>query len=734
MKKILILPLLAILGYILIFFSPLIKGYLPIPADPIVGLYHPWRDYFSQQYSSGIPYKNFLVTDPVRQQLVWRKLSIESIKSGNFPGWNPYSLAGTPLAGNVQSAAFYPLNIFYAVFPFSTAWTWQILLQTILGAIFMFLFLKSKKLALPAVAMGTMAWVGSGFFIAWWSLNTLVSCAIYLPLMLLSIDNILTSRRSFSWMLVFAFATASSFLAGASQIFLYILIFSGFYFLISCKFKFKKSSLWLVVGLFLVLLITLPQWFSVWNFSLNSVRSINLNSWQQDGWFLPWQNLIQFVAPDFFGNPATLNYFGIWNYMEFVGYIGLIPLIFALAAAIKFQKEYRFFVISVLLSLVLMLPTIFAKIPYVFQIPILSLAQPTRLMFLVDFSLAVLCAYGFNWWLGSSSKLKISTLVSVLVGLILLGSFLIAKQNHWDISIRNLYLPLAFFATFVLIVVINKRYVTAITILILALTAGDLARFGLKFEPYSSGQWLFPDTKTINFLRDNVGQLNRVATTDDQVFPANFSNYYRLQFVGGYDSVILSRYAEFISALQRGSADIGVGLGFNRIIIPNNLNNRLFNLLNAKYVLSLRSINTPGYKLVYQEGETKVFENANALPRFFYVKKVTYVNKERALETLFSNSFNPVKEAVVEMKGQTLGFKDYVGVGNIDVIEYGASRVVIQTDNQKINYLVFLDAYYPNWRVFVDNVEKVIYPTNYAFRGLEVPAGKHRVVFSFSVL
>src|SRR3989344_4706092 len=76
------------------------QGLLPIPADTLVGLYHPFRDYYSQSYPNGIPFKNFLITDPIRQQYPWRELAMQDIKSGGVPSWNPYSFSGTPLAAN----------------------------------------------------------------------------------------------------------------------------------------------------------------------------------------------------------------------------------------------------------------------------------------------------------------------------------------------------------------------------------------------------------------------------------------------------------------------------------------------------------------------------------------------------------------------------------------------------------------------------------------------------------
>ena len=58
--KIILLSIYIIL--ISIFFKDVfIKNLLPIPSDTIVGLYHPYRDSYANQYPNGIPFKNFLM-------------------------------------------------------------------------------------------------------------------------------------------------------------------------------------------------------------------------------------------------------------------------------------------------------------------------------------------------------------------------------------------------------------------------------------------------------------------------------------------------------------------------------------------------------------------------------------------------------------------------------------------------------------------------------------------------
>src|SRR3990170_7845286 len=103
MKNNFYLPLSILLFTILFFFQPfLMQGKLPIPADTIVGLYHPYRDLYASEYPNGIPFKNFLITDPVRQIYPWKKLSIDIIRGLNLPLWNPYAASGMPLLSNFQ--------------------------------------------------------------------------------------------------------------------------------------------------------------------------------------------------------------------------------------------------------------------------------------------------------------------------------------------------------------------------------------------------------------------------------------------------------------------------------------------------------------------------------------------------------------------------------------------------------------------------------------------------------
>src|SRR5665811_1332545 len=119
-----LIPIILLVIIVLVFFkSFVVSGKLPIPADTIVGIYHPFRDYYSKEYPRGIPFKNFAITDPVRQQYPWKNLSIDLLKKGELPLWNQYSFSGYPLLANFQSAVLYPLNFLFFIFNFPLVWS-----------------------------------------------------------------------------------------------------------------------------------------------------------------------------------------------------------------------------------------------------------------------------------------------------------------------------------------------------------------------------------------------------------------------------------------------------------------------------------------------------------------------------------------------------------------------------------------------------------------------------------
>lgn len=754
---------------IIFFWQFILKGDLPIPTDTIVGLYHPWRDLYQKTNPQGVPFKNFLITDPVRQQYPWRYLSLKQLFSGEMPLWNPYSFAGYPLLANLQSAFFYPLNILYLFLPFNLGWSLQIFLQPLLTSLFLYLYLRELNLRKEASLLGAISFSFSGFSMAWLEWNTLLQVALWLPLVLLLEEKILSflSKRINNKKIIFFITLLILFksfylLAGHLQTAFYLAIFSAIYLIVRVwqiylslnveqKKKFLKSIiLFILIDIIIISILISVQFIPLFQFILNSERSTNTLSWTKEGWFIPYVQLLQFLVPDFFGNPATLNYWGTWNYAEMVGYLGIFPLMVATAAMIwRRDRKTLFFGFFFFVCLVLATPTFFAKLPFILQIPIISTSQPTRLLFLIDFSLSVLAALGFDYLL--RIKIKLKQIAKLIIFFLFLFSLLwliliFGKQylpltwlNNFTVIKRNLTLPtvLVLVSSLLLIAFFIRRIKisTIIASLLITLTIFDLLRFGLKFNPFVKKDFLFPETKTIRFLTEKKQtDIFRIMTTDDRLFPPNFSNYYQIQDVAGYDPLFPRDYAELVAAWERNKPDISY-IDFNRIISPKDYSSRIADLLNVKYVLSLSDLTSKKLVKVISEGQTSVYENKNVFKRAFLVNSYYFAeNKQRAIEAFFNPGVDLSRTAIVYEPVKIDSSQLNLSVETVKITKYTENEIQIEANTSSTRLLVLTDTYYPSWKVYIDGRESKILKVDYAFRGVIIPKGRHIINFKIGLI
>jgi len=686
-------PILIVLITVLALFFPITQNRLPIPADALVGLYHPFRDALASEFPSGIAYKNFLTTDPVRQQFLWKKLAIDQLKIGQIPWWNPYTHSGTPLLANFQAGVFYPLNIIFFFLNFTTAWTLFIFIQPLLAGLFFYMFLQNKKFHPIASSLGTLSFIFGGFFMVWLEWGNLGHTILWLPLLLLSIDKI-SQKSQKRWQLIFIFSLISQFFAGHLQTSFYVLLTVLAYIIYKKKYLLFFSTAFLVFAL-----ITSFQWLPTLEYLNLSARSLDQASiLTRPDWFIPLQHIVQVFAPDFFGNPATLNYWGVWNYAEFVSYIGLIPLIFAVAALFNHKRpSSNFFSILLFTTLLFATPNYFSKLPFLFKIPFLSQAQPSRLLSLITFSLAFLAASGFNQFIKKTTSRKILLKSSAFVGLSLVIVWLIAifysstSPQDQLISIRNLILPTAVFVFFTSIIYVRKHFRSQFlfSYLLLLVTAFDLFRFAHKFTPFAKAEYLFPQTKVIDFLKQDK-DIFRIMSLDRRILPPNTTMAYNIQTIEGYDPLYLKSYAQLITELETGQ-DQQTPIAFNRIITPQNLNSDLVNKLNVKYILTLKDLENPHLELVFQEGQTRVYQNTKVNPRARFVQ----------------------------------------GEGTLKIISYLPQQVSLSVAADSPSTIELADMSYPGWHVTVDNDPTTIQTSQYNFRQVSIPPGDHSITFTF---
>jgi len=714
------------------------QGKNPIPADTITGLYHPFRDAVATEYPNGTPYKNFLITDSIRQQYVWRQFSIEQLKQKQMPWWNPYNFSGTPHFANFQSASFYPLNIVFWFLPFTKAWNLLVISQSVLGGIFMYLYLR-KGLELEKVSslIGSLAWIFSGFFVVWLEWNTAGHVALWTPLVLLSIDKIFKVKgRKFRWNALLTFSLVAQFYAGYPQPWLYLSIVQGVYVVVNLISFGKNHSKYLtlpvaslIISYTLLLILILPQMSSTLEFSGMSNRTSDQgNVLEKVDWFLPYPQLIQMIVPDFFGNPTTGNYWGIFNYTEFVSYLGVIPVVLALTSIVsavvdrdkknKTSWKLIFFILFMFISLLLSTRNVISVAQFKYNLPFLGSSQPSRWLVITNFTLAILAAYGSQGYLKrfKSSLISLALLAAVFVALwiTILSPQIWQSQSLLDnlsVAKRNLILPTIEFVGLVALTclyylvtsfkkTIKKQTLTFCFIGFIGLSTFSGIRFANKFTPFTNPEFLYPQTTVLSYLQENAG-LYRYMTNDRRIMAPNINMAYDLYTIEGYDPLYLYDYGRLIYTTEQPDQNYSqTSKAFNRIVTTDFVESPIVNLLGVKYILSFDELNPELFKLVLEEGQTKLYENLNVLPRAF----VAY------------------------------GDDDYQTISvdqSVDILEYRPNQVTIKVNALQSGYLILSDSYYPDWKATIDG-EAIKVENWYGLRRLKITQGEHEIVYKYS--
>jgi len=724
------------------FWQVLFSGKLPVPTDTLVGMYHPWRDYYAKTYERGFPFKNSLITDPIRQQIPWRKQVIESFKEKKVPLWDATSFLGAPLLSNIQSGALYPLNIIFFFFPFATAWTILIISQPFLAGIFLYIFLRHKNLDSISSLLGGTVFAFSGFSIAWLTWGTMLATILWLPLLLLSLEKIHQSSNPTAWRVLFIFSFVSAFFAGHIQLFFYCMLVLFAYAIVLFRktgFPKKLYSMHILIPV-IVLSITFPVWFRLFSYISSTSRIIG-SSWTVEGFFIPFRHLMQFIAPDFFGNPATLNYWGTWNYGEMVGYVGVVGLLFAF---IGISTQTLFWTILVGVSLFFAVDSPLSRLPFMLHIPGVSSLQPTRLLAVVDLGLSILSAYGVSYLVNGEKKRSVFLGSIVLIGIGIVAWMSVLSPTLFGISLeqsiiakRNLMLPSVFCIASLSIVgvllIMEKshrvfRYIGVC--MLFMLLSFDLFRFGWKFTPFTDISLFFPETEILTFLK-NQPKPYRVIATDDRILPPNTNGYYGIESVGGYDPLYESRYEKFMAAFERGKPDITPPYGFTRIIAPKNIYSRLFPLLFSSYILSFDELSDPNFEKIFTEGTTYMYTYRDALQRLFLVEEVEQIQNEQAIfDRLYSMDFDPRKTALIEGDVH-IDHAPLEPDESVMITSYTGDHIEAKASVKRSRFMVIGNHFDLNWRITIDGKKTDAVRADYLYFGCIIPEGNHVVHITY---
>lgn len=728
---------------------------------------------------------------------------------GKVPLWNPCTFCGNPLLASAMPSALYPGNLFFLIDPWH-GFTWAALVHLILSGFFLFLYLRSLGLCGTAGLLAGTVYAFGGWYAVHLYLPSYLYAATWFPLMLLAAERLMRGGGPL-WVLALALATALSALAGFPQVTVLSLYATALYVLFRWCRTWRKSgaraallrpigiAAAVVLGLGLAAALILPmlelkQTSGRGRMELSELERTSLRP----------LGLLGLVMPDFFGNPAVPTADGPvtappppllprklgldgapppadWgnNYLENTLYLGLLPLLLAIAALIRRPRPVTFFWLAIAL-LALLVTCAFGPTQAVYgHAPFLRVGSLKRFLFLFAAAGAILAGIGFDgaigagpprrrWGiipylppailvLGAGPLLLIPDLLPRLLAELARATPLTAyaitepEMAAWTANTRWCILrAAAILLPAAGIYFLMRRGVSPrpLRFLVLLLVFGDLAWLQFRFNPVHRPDQM-ASTPGIEFLTRDDGRppfrVARYGADAHFVLPPDSGMVYRIQDIQGWDVLFPRRYQRLMNLIEPGVAAKHHLVGPFRA--HQSLSSPLVDLLGVRYVLTHADGGphpaqgfVPAYPLtddgafrheqIEREGLV-IYENTECLPRAFLVPQVRHVESEdAAFEQLARPDFDPRQTVVLEGPPPQVTQPD--AAAEVKVIAYRSRHVAVQVGAGGPAVLVLADAWHPGWTATLDDGTMLtIHRADGIFRGVCLPTRKAPTLVHF---
>ncbi|MCJ7666857.1 MAG: YfhO family protein, partial [Anaerolineae bacterium] len=454
----------------LLFFSLVIfGGKTLIPFDNLYS-FEPWKSYVTQ-LGVGVPH-NLLLSDLLLENYAWKEFIREALRSRQVPFWNPYLFAGVPFLAAGQHSALYPLSIIYYIFPLAQAYGYFTVLHLFLAGLFIYIYGRVLGLNRWSGLLAGVTYAFSLFMVVSVVWPQTIAAVTWLPLILALVELAFHAQESeppkppLPYLLGGALVLGVNFLAGHVEFSYLVLLVTGFYTLCRLaslwwRVRDLRRTLYLGLGVLAMVILGLGlggiQLLPLYELVTHSFRQDSAGYQEIIGWAYPKRQIITFMVPNFFGNPAHHAYFdllsrkivpviqdfagkpidtifwGIKNYVEAGSYVGVLPLLLAVVAFFGRRSRYLWIFASLaLLSLLFAFGTPLYALLFYLLPGYGQLHTPFRWVFPYTLSLAILAGLGADRLAkeGNKSPRLIGWLALSLGGIgLLLTAFVFSRPD-----------------------------------------------------------------------------------------------------------------------------------------------------------------------------------------------------------------------------------------------------------------------------------------------------------------
>jgi hypothetical protein len=724
-----------------------------------------WKLIFTPEYSI------LTYTDSSWQNYPWFQYIAKVLHQGSFPFWDPYTEAGRFFVGETQTGAFYPLNLLMGLFPLNQKGVLPI--SVIEGFIILHCFLASLLTYFLALELGlsrfsafvaglVFAYSGSVGWRTYAQTNILYSC-VWIPSVFLFYSKSLRSSRwsdQLRYINLAGLSLALCLLAGHHQPFIctaIAVICVALAIGLPSSRRAASHGSWqishqslikLTILLFLFALgYSSIQLLSSWEYSQHAYRWVGTEDRRLAAERIPYsvvgtkyalhaQDLVLAIFPF-----ASIPY-GTEN----SPYIGIAPLLFVLLSVKQIRKSKTirivWLVALVFLALAMGELTPLHGLFYALVPDFRTGREASRNLVVTHLALALIAGFGCKVFFSPFRKrdrifcirgVQIFGCVAVALTLIVFAGYFYRVQVLYqatDYSVPFFTCLLLMMTTLVAVcrccAWLNPKWLKMAVVIICLLDAHFFISIHIRpknafdgkknFEP---NHYYQQDT-FIQFLRSHP-KTHRVGFWDD-TYPQNIGEVYQIETINGYGATRLKQFSELLSLEPTPGGKIS-------------------DLLNVKYIVSRKVLQLPK---ISENGDTKVYENPDCLPRAWLVDRVTVEdNVNQLLVRLQEPSFDPAKQALVERQvGDLLPASERTflpespaemspSARSVRFELQGPNRFTVEAEGLGRSFLVVSQNWYPGWTAKVNGIQQPLMRVDGALMGLFLNPGVSKVEFRF---
>jgi hypothetical protein len=701
----------------------------------------------------------------------------------DLPLWNPFVAGGRPYLANAQSAIFSPFSWPSFVLPFWSSLAVVAALKLFLGALGGFALGRILGMRFGGALVAGLVFAFGQFFVVWlsWPLTNIFPLV---PWMLV-LCELLARRAAVLPAAGLAGLIALAYFGGHPETTFHALVvtvlFFGFRLLLHARATragprvlVRPVAAFVLAGVSgtAIAAVMLVPFAELLFHSGDLARRAH----EQEG-FWPRKYLGALFLHDYWGRPTQQS--NIEPFMQVRGwYAGAVTLMLAVAALLRPSLERVVIaVFAVLVALVVVgVDPVFVLVT---KLPGFSTAHNERMLIYILLALALLAGWGLDELMRHAPTMRWRRGVLVAGGVIFLVPFAwmavagtlttrglrTALEVAWGFShpppvlgfggapnpgaadiVRMSallqWIPLAGLGLALIALRLRRTRplpVAVFVALVGLLLAADLFRANMGFNPsIPKRNAVMPETGAIRYLRSRrpnrfVGVSLQMAF---QPLPADMAMDFGLYDARSYDYPAEQRY----DALWRRNVAPGVPDFAQPVQLASGTpaSVRALSLLSVSDLLlhPRGRLKGAGLSVAYRGPDGIVYRNAGALPRVFLVDRQRTVSGGRAaLVAATAPGFDRRHVAITERR--VPGLPQATGRGGTTpgtarLASYGTERVVAESASRSRSLLVLTDVAFPGWTARVDGRKVPIERVDSLVRGVALPAGRHRIEFSYA--